>query len=134
MDSGAWFGVGGAEAPEVLGFLQLCADRRYHRLTMAEFETRTGLRPDQYWIEAGAGGAPSFGAATATAAYAYEKGARIMGWAAHGDECGGFPGRSDVEMRAKVQASARERAKDFPDAEHWLLFGTRGRVEATRTL
>ena len=123
MDSGAG---------EVRGFLQLCADRRYHRMTMAEFEARTGLRPDGYWIEATAGGAPAFDAATATAEFAHDNGATIMGWAAHGDSCGGFPGCSDSEMKAKVEAAARERSKDFPEAEHWMLFAAGGRVEAER--
>ncbi|MDQ4125742.1 MAG: hypothetical protein M3134_09110, partial [Actinomycetota bacterium] len=77
-------GAGEGDA-EVRGFLQLCADRRYHRLTMEEFEARTGLGPDDYWIEATAGGAAAFGGSTATAAFAYANGARIMGWAGHGD-------------------------------------------------
>lgn len=113
-----------------LGFLQLCADRRYHRKTMAQFERATGLRPDQYWIEATAGGAPALDAATATASFAYGNGARIMGWSAHGDGCGGFPGCSDEELRAKLDAAAGERAKDFPAASHWTLFGAGGKVEA----
>ena len=128
-----WLGVGEGEGGEMRGFLQLCADRRYHRMTMAEFEARTGLGPDQYWIEATAGGAPAFGAATATAEFAYNNGATIMGWAAHGDACGGFPGRSDYEMRTKVQAAARERSKDFPEAQHWMLFAAKGRVEASKS-
>ena len=132
MESDAWFGVDQGEPVEILGFLQLCADRRYHRKTMEEFEERTGLRPDQYWIEAAAGGAGAFGVATATAQFAYENGARIMGWAGHGDACGGFPGRSDYEVKSKIQGAARERAKDFPEAEHWTLFAAKGRVEATR--
>lgn len=115
---------------EVFGFLQLCADRRYHRMTMEEFEARTGLRPDQYWIEARAGGAPAFEAASGTAEFAYDQGATVMGWAAHGDVCGGFPERSNTEMRAAVEARARERAADFPDAEHWMLFAAGGAVEA----
>jgi hypothetical protein len=115
---------------EAYGFLQLCADRRYHRMTMDAFEAGTGLASDRYWIEVTAGGAPSFDAVTATAAYAYEMGARIMGWGAHGDGCGGFPGRSDDEMKAMLEAVARERAEDFPDAEHWMLFASGGRAEA----
>lgn len=115
---------------EVFGFLQLCADRRYHRITMEEFEARTGLRPDQYWIEVTAGGAPAFETVSGTAEFAYDQGARVMGWAAHGDVCGGFPERSNAEMRAAVEARARERAADFPDAEHWVLFAAGGRVEA----
>ena len=116
---------------EVRGFLQLCADRRYHRKAMAEFERVTNLAPDEYWIEATAGGPPAFGAATPTATYAYDNGATIMGWAAHGDGCGGFPGVDDEGMKAKLQAAAADRAIDFPTVEHWTLFGAGGEVEAS---
>jgi hypothetical protein len=119
-------------APQGLGFLQLCADRRYHRVTMEDFEARTGLRPDQYWIEAAAGGAPGLGGATATARFAYDKGARIMGWAAHGGGCGGFPGTGDDELRAKLHGAATDAAREFPEAEHWALFAAGGRVEAAK--
>lgn len=117
---------------ENLGFLQLCADRRYHRMTTEEFEARTGLRHDQYWIQAKAGGAPAFDAPSNTAEFAYGNGARIMGWAAHGDTCGGFPDRTDAEMKAALEAAAADRAAAFPDAEHWILFASGGRVEAKK--
>lgn len=114
---------------EILGFLQLCADRRYHRKTMEAFERATNLRPDQYWIEATAGGAAAFDAPTATASFAYEQGARLMGWATHGDRCGGFPGAGDDEMKAKGRAAAGGRARDFPESRHWTLFAAGGDVE-----
>jgi hypothetical protein len=107
----------------VYGFLQLCADRRFHRLTMLEFERQTGLGAGEYWIEARAGGAPSWSDNTKTARYAYQEGARFMGWAAHGDKCGGFPGVSNEEMRGKVEQAMRSRAEEFPQAEHFALFG-----------
>jgi len=117
---------------DALGFLQLCADKRYHRKTMDAFEAATALTgPDRYWIEATAGGAAAFAEPTLTARYAYENGARIMGWAAHGDGCGGFPGRSDADMQAMLEAAARELLAEFPDADHWLLFGQGGRVEVS---
>ena len=120
------------KSDQVLGFLQLCADRRYHRKTMDALEAATALTgPDRYWIEATAGGAPAFETPTPTAQFAYEQGARIMGWAAHGDTCGGWPGLSNDEIEAKLQAVARERLKGFPDAEHWLLFGSGGAVNAS---
>jgi hypothetical protein len=117
---------------EVFGFLQLCADRRYHRKTMEAFERATGLAPDEYWIEATAGGAPAFEGPTATAEFAYEKGARVMGWAAHGEGCGGFPGLADDALRTKLAESAAGRAALFAEAEHWTLFAAGGRVEADR--
>lgn len=111
------------------GFLQLCADRRFHRATILEFERLTGLASDEYWIEARAGGAPSWSDNTKTARYAYGEGARFMGWAAHGDSCGGFPGVSNEELRRKVERTMRGRAEEFPQAEHLALFAHGGGVE-----
>jgi hypothetical protein len=113
----------------VYGFLQLCADRRFHRLTMQEFEGEAGLGESDYWIEAAAGGAPGWDENTLTARFAYDQGARVMGWAAHGDHCGGFPGVSNDEMRQKVERSMQQRAEEFPEAEHIALFATEAGVE-----
>jgi hypothetical protein len=113
----------------VYGFLQLCADRRFHRLTMLEFERITGLAADEYWIEARAGGAPSWSDNSKTSRYAYGEGARYMGWAGHGDHCGGFPGISNEEMRQKVERAMKSRAEEFPEAEHFALFAHGGGVE-----
>jgi hypothetical protein len=115
-----------------LGFLQLCADRRFHRAVMTAFERETGLAPDGYWIEATAGGAPALGAVTTTARFAYDNGARILGWAAHGDACGGFPGLANDEIEAKLDAAAREVAAELPDVEHWMLFATGAGVKVTK--
>jgi hypothetical protein len=124
----------GSEPEAIYGFLQLCADKRFHRKTMTEFESEraANLGPEEYWIEAAAGGAPAFGAKTLTAIYAYTHGARKMGWAAHGDECGGFPGTDNAQIRAKLEAIARERFRDFPLAEHWFLFGAGDTVVARK--
>ena len=110
------------------GFLQLCADKRYHRKTMKAFENVTGLGEEDYWIEASAGGAPAFGYKTKTAEFAYENGAVHMGWAAHGDECGGFPGATDQEIAAKLDAILVQREINFPAATHYLFFGASGIV------
>ncbi|MDQ3822316.1 MAG: hypothetical protein M3321_03645 [Actinomycetota bacterium] len=115
-----------------LGVLQLCSDRRYHRLTMAAFERATGLRADEYWIEARPGGAPAYADTTRLARIAYREGARHMGWAAHGDGCRGFYGASDDELRARLQRAGRARSDDFRDAAHYVLFALRGDVEVTR--
>ena len=118
--------------PTALGFLQLCADRRFHRPTMLAFEQATGLASDEYWIEARAGGAPSWDDNTRTARVAYRLGARHMGWAAHGDECRGFPGESDDGMRRKLARAARKRADEFPQAIHYQLFGRGSEIEVVR--
>lgn len=115
-----------------LGYLQLCSDLRFHRRTMAAFERETGLRPDEYWVEARPGGAPGFQDTTRMARIAYREGARHMGWAAHGDGCRGFHGASDHDMRAKLERAARSRTNDFRDAAHYTLFGLGSDVAVTR--
>ncbi|HEY3185120.1 MAG TPA: hypothetical protein VGJ77_19930 [Gaiellaceae bacterium] len=115
-----------------LGFLQLCADLRFHRAVMEAFERETGLRPDEYWIEARSGGAPSWADNTATSRKAHRFGATVMGWSAHGAECRGFPGESDDAIRLRLDKAARRRAEEFPNVSHLVLFALPAGVEVTR--
>ena len=115
-----------------LGFLQLCAERRFHRVVMEAFERETGLRPDEYWIEARPGGSPSWADNTKGSRLAHGGGARLMGWSAHGDVCLGFPGVDDATLRRRLHAVAARRAEEFPAAEHFALFALPGKVEVTR--
>ena len=112
------------------GFLQLCSDRRFHMLTMEKFEEVTGLGPDEYWIEARPGGAPSWEDNTRVARLAYREGAAHMGWAAHGDRCYGFPGASNEQLGNKLLKTLRKRAEEFPKAHHYGLFGHGEQVES----
>ena len=105
-----------------LGFLQLCSERRYHRKTMLAFEQATGLAPDEYWIEARPGGAPSWAENTQAARLARSEGAEYMGWAAHGDECLGFPGEPNERIADRLVRTLRRRAEEFPKAKHLALF------------
>ncbi len=114
-----------------LGYLQLCADRRFHRKTMEAFEQATGLLPEEYWLEARAGGAPVYADRTRAARIAYREGALHMGWAAHGDGCRGFHGASNPELRQKLARTIRARVQDFPGVHHYELFGEGGRVTVT---
>ncbi|MDQ5820583.1 MAG: hypothetical protein M3540_03995 [Actinomycetota bacterium] len=115
-----------------LGYLQLCAERRFHRAVMEAFEREMGLQPDEYWIEARPGGTPSWADNTKGARIADRNGARVMGWATHGDVCLGFPGESDEGMRRRLQKAAARRAEEFPRAEHVMLFALPDGVEVTR--
>ena len=117
---------------ERLGFLQLCAERRFHRKVMEAFERAAGLEPDGYWIEARPGGAPSWTDNTRGSRIAYRNGAMHMGWGAHGDVCLGLPGKSNAELRRMLEATARRRAEEFPRAEHYLVFATDDGVEVER--
>ena len=111
-----------------LGFLQLCADRRFHRATMLAFEEATGLAPTAYWIEAASGGAPGQALRTRALEHAHRQGARVMGWAAHGDGCGGFPDVGDDRLRAMLETTLARRRVEYPDAEHLAFFGSGSRV------
>lgn len=106
-----------------LGFLQMCADRRFHAKMEEEFRRLTGLSETDYWIEATAGGAPAI-SDPKTADYADSHGARFMGWAAHGTNCGGFPGISDESMEARLDETIRDRQSRYPDATHLKIFST----------
>ena len=111
------------------GYLQLCSDLRFHRATMAAFESSTGLAVDGYWIEARPGGAPSWADNTRAARLAHARGALLMGWAAHGDECLGFPGEPNERLRSRLVRVLNARAQEFPRATHVGLFAAGDDVE-----
>jgi len=106
-----------------LGFLQMCADRRFHAEVERKFREATGLSEADYWIEATAGGAPAI-SDSKSADYVYTHGARVMGWAAHGSNCGGSPGVSDKNMEARLDETIRDRQSRYPDATHYKIFST----------
>ncbi|HKR02484.1 MAG TPA: hypothetical protein VJT09_17535 [Pyrinomonadaceae bacterium] len=109
------------------GFLQLCADRRFHRVLQERFQQDAGLSSSlDYWIHADAGGTPKMEDLTIAPDYCYhDKKVRLMGWSAHGDGCGGF-GESvpdDVIERA-LRATAAKKRKIYEDAKHFVYFVT----------
>lgn len=114
-----------ADSP-ILGFLQLCADRRFHRCLQERFQADAGLAsPEEYWIHADAGGTPRMASQTVAPNYCYhDKQVRLMGWSAHGDKCGGWPGASDDEIRRALFKTVRGKVKDYPDAKHFIYFAT----------
>src|SRR5437016_9297253 len=77
----------GPGIPPLLGFLQLCADRRFHRCLQEQFQKDTGVNtPEDYWIHADAGGTPKMECQRTAPDYCYyDKKVRLMGWSAHGD-------------------------------------------------
>jgi hypothetical protein len=108
--------------PQRLGYLQLCVDRRFHRLTMAAFEEATGLSPTAYWLESVVGGAPGNALRPRGADYARGHGATLMGWGAHGGGCGGFPGADDERIRGMLEVTLARRKLEYPGAEHLAFF------------
>lgn len=116
---------------KTFGYLAICADRRFWKKTVAAFEEITGLSADkeEYWIEAHAGGTPGL-PDTTTSDYAYQHGAYKMGWAAHGDSCGGFPGVANYEIRQKLNKEIAEKKARYPKASHFGFFATGEGVES----
>ena len=110
----------------VMGFLQLCADRRFHACLQKRFQHDANLEsPLHYWIHADAGGTPAMQDLTAAPDYCYnDKGVRLMGWSAHGDGCGGFPDLDDDEIRDLLMEVAAARIADYPLADHFVYFAT----------
>ena len=113
--------------PECKGFLQLCADRRFHRCLQNRFEEDTGLESaDLYWIHADAGGTPKMECARTAPDYCYyDKYVRLMGWSAHGDNCGGFgDGVPDDEIQRALLVTALRKIEEYPEATHYVYFAT----------
>jgi hypothetical protein len=113
--------------PPLLGFLQLCADRRFHRSIQEQFQKDTGINtPEDYWIHADAGGTPKMECLRTAPDYVYyDKGVRLMGWAAHGDGCGGFgPNVPDDVIRQALLVVSRRKVEEYPDANHFIYFAT----------
>jgi hypothetical protein len=51
-----------------------------------------------------------------------------MGWAAHGDECLGFPGEASERIADRLVKTLRKRAEEFPKATHFDFFADAGGV------
>lgn len=116
----------------VMGFLQLCADRRFHRCLMERFQLDARLESSlAYWIHADAGGTPAMAELTTAPNYCYyTKGVKFMGWSAHGDGCGGFPNADDDEIREALAKTAKEKIAAYPKASHFVYFATMSKEDA----
>jgi hypothetical protein len=109
------------------GFLQLCADRRFHRCIQQEFKKDAGLTSrEDYWIHADAGGTPKMASQRVTPDYCYiKKGVRLMGWSAHGDGCGGFgEDVPDDVIRQALCKTMQWNVREYPRAKHFIYFVT----------
>lgn len=111
----------------LLGFLQLCADRRFHSLIQSEFQKDAKLKkPTDYWIHADAGGTPKMEKLTTAPNYCYkQKKVRLMGWSAHGAGCGGFGEHvPDHVIRKALQTTFKKQRRRYPKAKHFCYFVT----------
>jgi|SRR5215204_368278 len=109
------------------GFLQLCADRRFHQPIQQEFKKDAGLTSrEDYWIHADAGGTPKMASQKVTPDFCYiNNEVRLMGWSAHGDKCGGFGDNvSDEVIRGELCKTMQKNVRDYPLARHFIYFAT----------
>lgn len=116
------------------GFLQLCADRRFHKLLQQEFKKDAKLTSrEDYWIHADAGGTPKMECQRVTPDYCYyNKKVRLMGWSAHGDGCGGFgEDVADIVIRRALCETMQGKVKKYPEAKHFIYFVTVYREQGT---
>ena len=114
------------DAP-ILGFLQLCADRRFHRYLQEQFQADAKLKsPEDYWIHSDAGGTPKMECQRTAPDYCYyDKEVRLMGWSAHGKICGGFgPNVPDEVIKQALVTVYRRKRDDYPCARHFVYFAT----------
>lgn len=109
----------------ILGYLQLCADRRFHKCVQENFRSDAKLdSPQHYWIHADAGGTPKMTDQPIAPDYCYhDKGVRLMGWSAHGNGCGGFPpGTEDKVIEAALYEAIPDKIRTYPEATHFVYF------------
>jgi hypothetical protein len=109
----------------IMGYLQLCADRRFHQCIQEAFRDDAELdAPQKYWIHADAGGTPKMTRQTIAPRYCYDQqDVRLMGWSAHGNGCGGFPpGTDDRVIEEALYEAIPEKIRDYPEATHFVYF------------
>jgi hypothetical protein len=110
-----------------LGYLALCMDRRFVEATRQAFQQKTGLGDTAFWQESWPGGA-AVAHDELGENYAYEHGARMFGWQAHGDTCGGQQGVTNDEIQQRLDAMIAKKVEKFSNATHFRIFVTEGIV------
>lgn len=122
----------------IMGFLQLCADRRFHKCIQDNFRADAKLdSPQKYWIHADAGGTPKMTNQIIAPNYCYhDKKVRLMGWSAHGNGCGGFPPRTeDKVIEAALYETIPHKIEAYPEATHFVYFARSiGIAEAAKSV
>jgi len=118
------------------GFLRTCIDKRFVEASRKAFETVPGIdnRSDAYWHESYAGGSardpslvkndPNTGNNIYADQYAYNNGARIFGWQAHIDDCGGLPGASNTQIEEALDKHIEAMIEKYGDCVHYRLLAS----------
>lgn len=110
------------------GYLSMCMDKRFWEKAAKAFSDKTGLSTTDFWLETNPGGANTQTNPLGED-YAAANGAEIFGWGAHGSHCGGQPGVSDEESKARLLVKIAEKKAKFPDKKHYGIFLTEAAVE-----
>ena len=127
LEAGDWTEIEDRERYALLGFLQMCIERRFHKAIQQRFESVTGLGPTDYWIHADVGGSPKMRYQEKAPDYCSTK-VRFMGWSAHGSTCGGFrAGDSDEFILAQLKNTLQEKVKKYPGITHHGFFAYEAR-------
>ncbi len=118
---------------KTLGYLATCMDRRFVVATRQAFQNEAGLGDTEYWQESWPGGA-AVAHDPLGENYAFEHGARIFGWQAHGDKCGGQPGVPNEEIQQRLDAVIAQKVEKFSNATHFRIFVTEGVVSIEKII
>ena len=120
-------GIDGTNEDQLLGFLQMCIERRFHQAIRKCFQDKTGLKETEYWINADVGGSPRMEYQAQAADYCYKKEVEFMGWSAHGSTCGGFrSGESNAFILEALRKTLENKVVEYPGVEHHGFFATEG--------
>jgi hypothetical protein len=123
---GDWSVMAEPDEDKLLGFLQMCIERRFHQAVQQRFQEVARLEPADYWVHTGVGGSPNMRDEHLAPDYCKQQGATVMGWSAHGSKCGGLPENSDAEIRQLLKDTLREKTERYEGLTHHAFFATEG--------
>ncbi|GHO46596.1 hypothetical protein [Ktedonospora formicarum] len=109
---------------QTFGFLRTCMDKRFVAATRVAFERASGLSETGYWHESYAGGSAVPPVSGIGEEYAAAHGARVFGWQAHINNCGGQPGASDEEIASHLDSVIATKLKQYPNARHFRILAS----------
>ncbi|HST23873.1 MAG TPA: hypothetical protein VLR90_22385 [Blastocatellia bacterium] len=124
QEEGQWSFFEDSNDYQLLGFLQMCIEKRFHSAVQGRFQQVAGLSATNYWIHTDIGGSPKMeeNDAAPNYCYAWPRNARFMGWSAHGSGCGGFENEDDDYILNALRDTLNKKLILYPEARHVGLF------------
>ncbi len=122
------------------GFLRTCIDNRFVAESRTVFENETHLASDAYFHESYPGGAardpspvsndPTTGNNVYADEYAAANGARVFGWQAHLNKCGGLPNATDAQIIQALNAHIDAMVEKYPPPtyQHYRIIASESGV------